>query len=256
VSSGAPELPVNYLLDTTRLTDGFHELTVVGYEGTSVRTQTRTSRSVRIQNTGLAASFSAPLTGTNVTLDTPLRFTVSVNASNVSTIELFSTGGLIGAVTNQSVAVLAAPTELLGLGLHPFHALVTDNSGNRYRTETIRLRIVPSFSLTISQAPLELSWPAISGQKYDVLYSTNSSSGFVITDSVTATNSAVHWPLPAPTIPTFYRVRFAPSGMTSVLSDQPTARSVLDHGSPWPRFRSVWQLRLPGGRASLCAFSL
>jgi len=64
VSSRATTLPVNFLCDTTQLPDGFHDLTAVAYEGTSVRTQTRVSRTVQVQNTSLSAGFTLLLTGT------------------------------------------------------------------------------------------------------------------------------------------------------------------------------------------------
>ena len=129
VSSGAASLPVSFVLDTTRFPDGFHQLTAVACEGTSVRTQTRVSRSVRIQNTALTATFTPLLAGTNATLDLPLQFAVTANATNISRIELFSTGGSVGVVSNQPSAVFTAPSATLGLGLHPFYALVTDTSG-------------------------------------------------------------------------------------------------------------------------------
>ncbi len=93
VSSGAASLPVSFVLDTTRFPDGYHQLTAVAYEGTSVRTQTRISRNVRIQNTSLTATFTPLLAGTNATLDMPLQFAVTASATNISRIELFSTGG-------------------------------------------------------------------------------------------------------------------------------------------------------------------
>src|SRR5208337_2907418 len=123
--------------------DGFHQLTAVAYEGTSVRTQTRVSRTVRVQNTALTASFTALLAGTNATLDFPLQFSITASAGNIARIELFSTGGSIGVVSNQSSAVLTVPSATLGLGLHPFCALVTDTTGNRYQTQTVGVRLVP-----------------------------------------------------------------------------------------------------------------
>ena len=142
------------MLDTTRLPDGFHQLTAVAYEGTSVRTQTRISRNVRIQNTALTATFTPLLVGTNATLDMPLQFAVTASATNISRIELFSTGGSVGVVSNQPSAVFTAPSAALGLGLHPFYALVTDTAGNRYQTETEWIRLIPSFKLSISGSPL------------------------------------------------------------------------------------------------------
>jgi hypothetical protein len=96
----------------------------------------------------------------------------------------------------------------LGLGLHPFYALVTDTAGNRYRTQTVSVRLVPSFKLRIAGPPLVLSWAAIPGQQYDVLATTNPSSAFQPVASVTASNVLAQWPISAPGgAAAFYRVR-------------------------------------------------
>ena len=208
LNSGVSTLPVRFLLDTTRISDGFHELMAVAYEGSSVRTQTRVTRSVRIQNSALSASFTALVVGTNVTLDTPLQFAVSANSSNIARIELFSTGGSIGVVSNQPQAVLDAPSGMLGLGLHPFYAVVSDVAGHWYQTQTIWIRLIPSFRITLGNPPLTLTWPSIVGQTYEVLMTTNLASPFLVMDSLTATNSPIEWPIPSPGIPPgFYQVR-------------------------------------------------
>ena len=93
VSSGATNLPVSFVLDTTQLADGFHDLTAVAYEGSRVRTQTSVSRSVWIQNTPLTATLTALFAGTNVTPETPLQFAVSANSTNIARLELFSQAG-------------------------------------------------------------------------------------------------------------------------------------------------------------------
>lgn len=211
VSSGADALPVNFIFDTTRVPDGWHQLTAVAYEGTSVRTQTRVSRNVRIQNTPLEATLTPLLAGTNVTLDMPLRFSALANATNVSRIELFSTGGAVGVVSNQFSTVFTAPSATLGLGLHPFYALVTDTDENQYRTETVLIRMVPAFMLRIGGSPLTLSWAAIPSQRYDVLATTNLASGFEPVASITATNALAEWPVLAPGgAAAFYRVQLSP----------------------------------------------
>jgi uncharacterized protein (TIGR03790 family) len=211
VSSGAVSLPVSVLLDTTRLPDGFHQLIAVAYEGTSVRTQTRVSRTVLIQNTALTAAFTPLLVGTNATLEMGLQFSVTASATNISRIELFSTGGSVGVVSNQPSAVLTAPSARLGLGLHPFYALVTDTTGNQYRTQTYWIRLIPSFKLSIAVTPLGLSWPATPGLSYDVLATTNLSSAFDTVTSLVASNTFVQWPIPAPAgAVRFYRVSLSP----------------------------------------------
>jgi len=211
VSSGAASLATAWVLNTTRFPDGFHQLTAVASEGTSVRTQTRISRSVRIQNTTLTATLTPLLAGTNATLDMPLQFTVAASATNITRIELFSTGGSVGVSSNRASVIFTAPSAALGLGLHPFYALVTDTTGSQYQTQTDWIRLIPSFLLSISSPPLTLSWSAIPGQGYDVLATTNLASPFQKVTSLVASSTVIQWPIPtlASTV-SFYRVRLRP----------------------------------------------
>ncbi|MGA9780047.1 MAG: TIGR03790 family protein [Verrucomicrobiia bacterium] len=150
LSSGADSLAVSFVCDTTQLADGYHQLTAVAYEGDSVETQTRATRNVQIQNTSLTAALTALPTGTNATLDQQMQFTVTANTTNVASIELFSTGGSLGAVTNQAAAVFEVSAAYLGLGLHPFYALVTDETGHRYQTQTIWYRVLPAITVVFA----------------------------------------------------------------------------------------------------------
>jgi uncharacterized protein (TIGR03790 family) len=211
ISSGAASLAVNGVLDTTRFPDGFHQLTAVAFEGTSVRTQTRISRNVRSQNTVLTAALAPLLAGTNATLDLPLQFTVTANANNIARIELFSTGGSVGVSSNQASVVFTVPSAALGLGLHPFYALVTDTVGNQYQTQTDWVRLVPSFQLSISRPPLTLSWSTIPGLGYDVLATTNLASPFQTVTSLLASSTVIQWPIPTPAATAgYYRIRLSP----------------------------------------------
>jgi uncharacterized protein (TIGR03790 family) len=214
VSSGVTALPVSFAFDSTRFPDGWHHLTAVAYEGDSVRTQTPVSRSARIQNTALTATFTPSVAGTNVLINTPLQFTITASVGNISRTELFSTGGSLGVVSNQQTAIFTAPSAILGVGLHPFYALVTDTAGRRYQTQTAWIRLVPPvlpFSLSISPSPLTLFWTAVPGQRYQVLATTNIISSFQPVASVTATTSVSQWPISAPGGPTaFYRVQVSP----------------------------------------------
>lgn len=211
VSAGATLLPVSFVLDTTRLPDGFHELDAVAYEGTSVRTQTRVSRTVQIQNTTLAATLTPLLAGTNATLEMPLQFAVAANTTNIALIELFSTGGSVGAVSNRPAAVFSVASASLGLGLHPFYALVTDTLGNRYQTGTAWVRLIASIQLSITGPPLTLTWPAIPGRQYEILTTTNLAAAFQPVASVIASNSVAQWPVSAPGgAAGLCRVRLAP----------------------------------------------
>ena len=64
-----------------------------------------------------------------------------------------------------------------------------------YRVKWIRL--TPSFDLSISGSPLTLSWPAIPGQRYDVLATTNLASAFQTVTSIVASSAVIQWPIPA-----------------------------------------------------------
>ena len=141
VTAGATNLSATFNLNTTTLADGYHELTAVAYEGSHVQTQTRVTVPVRIQNTAL----NATLTLVNFSDPSPVNGTyqiqVTANTNNVSAIKLYSTGGLLSTVNNQSSAIFNVPGANLGIGLHPFYAVVETTTGRQYRTETRRVRL-------------------------------------------------------------------------------------------------------------------
>ncbi len=143
VTAGSRTLGLTISLDTTALSDGWHELEVVAYEGSNVRTQTRINLPIVVQNTPL----SATMTLLDLPLTAPVQGTyhiqVAANTNNVSAITLFSTGGAIGTLTNQSTAVFTVNGPSLGAGLHPFYAVVQTAGGLQYRTQTQWSRLVP-----------------------------------------------------------------------------------------------------------------
>jgi uncharacterized protein (TIGR03790 family) len=203
---GAVLLPVNFTLDTTKFTDGFHTLAAVAYEGTSVRTQTRIAETLQFHNTTLSATFPAPM----ATSSGNLQFTVGASATNITRIELFSTGGSVAVATNQATAQLVASTATLGVGLHPFNAVVTDTSGHQYQTPTIWEQM-PASVLSVTAAPRALNWPAIVGRQYSVLATTNLAIPFQTIGTLTATNSQAQWPINTSTGGTvFYQVSVTP----------------------------------------------
>ena len=148
--------------------------------------------------------------GSNAALGQLLRFTVTANATNLARIELFSTGGSVGAVTNQAAADFAVSTTFLGLGLHPFDAVVTDQTGHQYQTQTVWYRIIPAITLTLTGTPPVLAWPAIPGRQYDLQSATNLATGFQTLTTIAATNAVIQWPVTATNPTEFYRVQLDP----------------------------------------------
>ncbi|MCW5553625.1 MAG: TIGR03790 family protein [Verrucomicrobiae bacterium] len=214
LTAGLTELPLPFTLDTTTLPDGHHELTVVAYEGSHVRTQTRVSRFVRVQNTSLAATFASLMGDTNTALEATLQFAVAANTSDIARIELFSTGGALGTILNESAGVFAVAASQLGIGLHPFYCMVTRADDKSYRTETKWIRIIgdePPFSMAVAGAAPTLSWPATAGRRYEVLSTTNVATGFSLRDAVTPTNVLGQWSETNNAAPQrHYRVRATP----------------------------------------------
>jgi uncharacterized protein (TIGR03790 family) len=211
VTAGVTNLPLTVAFNTTTQADGYHELTAVAYEGSHVRTQKRISQNVLIQNSSFAASFNLVAGGTNSFVGNTLQFSVVANTNNVSRIELFATGGSLGSVLGQSNAVFNVSGTNMGVGLHPFYAVVTASTGKQYRTQTMWIRFFetePPFPVSISGPPLTLTWPATPGKSYDILSSTNLTIPFQVRDSVTVSNSFGQWTeTNAAALQRFYRLR-------------------------------------------------
>jgi uncharacterized protein (TIGR03790 family) len=143
VTAGAGSLALTFPLDTTTLSDGYHELTAVAYDGSNVRTETAVTVPVSVQN----SSLSATLTLLDLTNQAPVQGTyhiqVAANTNTVSLITLFSTGGALDMATNVSTAIFQVNGTNLWAGLHPFYALVQTSDGLEYRTQTQWVRFTP-----------------------------------------------------------------------------------------------------------------
>jgi hypothetical protein len=214
ITAGLTNLPLTFAFNTTTQADGFHELTAVAYEGSHVRTQKRIAQTVLIQNTTLSATFSSPVGETNIALEATLRFSVVANTNNITKIELFSTGGLLATSNGVASTTFAIAATNLGIGLHPFYALVTRADSRQYRTETKWIRIIgaePPFALAVGNDTPTLAWPATAGRRYEVMSTTNIRDTFLLRDAVTPTNSTAQWSeTNNAAAQRFYRVRTAP----------------------------------------------
>ncbi len=214
VLAGLTNLPVSFGFNTTTQADGFHELTAVAYEGSHVRTQKRISQNVRIQNTILSATLTSLMGDTNTALEATLQFLVVANTNTISKIEFFTTGGLLATSNSVSSAVFSVAATNLGIGLHPFYAIVTRNDNKQYRTETKWIRIIGAespFTLTVSGSAPTLTWSATAGRRYEILSSVNVTSTYTLRDATTPTNSLGIWSETNNSAPQrFYRARVVP----------------------------------------------
>lgn len=214
VTGGLANPGFSFGFNTATQADGFHELTAVANEGSHVRTQTRATALVRITNSPLAATIACLLCDSNTALEATLQFQVAANTNTITRIELFSTGGSWGVVSNQSTANFSLAATNLGAGLHPFYAVVMRNDGRQYRTETkwIRLNTADApFPVSIAGTEPTLSWPATAGRRYEVLSTLGVTNSFALRDAVVPTNSPGRWSETNNAATNrFYRVRTAP----------------------------------------------
>jgi uncharacterized protein (TIGR03790 family) len=211
VSSGDDDLLLDFLLDTTQLGDGFHELTAVAIEGTHVQAQGLASQQVRVQNNSMEAVLVANPAGTNVALETTVQFHVTTSGGAVDRVELFSTGGSQGAVTGPGPSTFQVSGTSMGAGLHPFYAVANGPGGQSFRTETVWIRFVEAdvpFRLIAVLPGPTLSWPATAGRVYTVLRAAAIGGVFEAVATVTATNGTATWTEPgSPGQTSFYRVK-------------------------------------------------
>ncbi len=102
----------------------------------------------------------------------------------------------------------------LGIGLHPFYAVLTGADGRQCRTATKWIRLVgpdAPFSLRIFGPPPTIAWPAAAGRSYDVLGAGALTNLFSVLTTLVPTNDTARWTdtnAPAPN--RFYRVRMSP----------------------------------------------
>lgn len=196
LTAGVTNLQLAFALPTAGLADGPHELTAVAYEGSNVRTQTRTRQTVQVRNTSLTASLNCSASLGVAALSDTLQFAVVASANPVSRIELFSTGGSLGTVSGQASAAFAIPAAQLGEGLHPFYALVTDAGGRSCRSETVWIRLsaaplLASFRIQMGPGPGRVTWPGVAGYAYDILSAEQLPGPFVWRATVPATNTGL-----------------------------------------------------------------
>lgn len=196
LAAGRTNLSLAFPFDTTTVADGYHELVAVAYEGSHVRTQTRASRPIRIQNHSWSATLTGLLGGTKVALEANLPFIVTATTNNITRIELLTTGGSVAASNNASSATFSVAATSLGVGLHPFYAQLTRSDGTQYRTETRWYRIIGEespFPVFITGVPPLLTWPATAGRSYQILSSTHLTNAFAPRAGVTPTNESGAW---------------------------------------------------------------
>jgi hypothetical protein len=143
VRAGVTNFDLTFPIDTRLLADGWHELTLVGYEGSHARTQTRVSLPVQVRNTALNGWLTIPSHDATGPVQDTLTVQVTASGASVERIRLFSTGGELAVVANQSSATFPVVGASLGIGNHPFWAVIEASGSQRFRTDVRWLQLTP-----------------------------------------------------------------------------------------------------------------
>jgi uncharacterized protein (TIGR03790 family) len=143
VSAGVSSDTHYFDFDTTTLADGYHELTAVAYEGTHVYSQTLDTLPVIVANTPLEATLALAEPQLVLPVINTFDLVLTANTNTLQEILLFTTGGFYAGVTNQPAAVFHVNGLDLGIGEHPFYALVRTTDGLRYRTAPLTVTLAP-----------------------------------------------------------------------------------------------------------------
>lgn len=141
VTAGATDLTASFTLDTTQLTDGYHELTAVAYEGSHVRTQTHVTIPVCVSNSPLSATLTLLDLTNNAPANATYHIQIAANTNNVTLTTLYSTGGALGFASNSPTANFTVTGTNLWIGRHPFYAIVETATGQKFRTPTSWIRL-------------------------------------------------------------------------------------------------------------------
>ena len=219
LAAGKSRVDLLIPLDTTLLSDGFHELRAVAYEGTSMATQTHVPIQVRISNTGLEAACELVGASGPVYVGDQAQVRVSAGPQAIRRIDLFTTGGRLAGSTNESISTFTLRGDVLGAGSHSVYALVTDTDGRQYRTAPAIVTFYrhPPIRLTWSGTPAQaLSWTGEMGFRYEILSADALEGAWRLRDTILSGNGGLlTWSDPElaePGAPAerFYQVRGLP----------------------------------------------
>ena len=141
-------LSVRFPIDTRELSDGWHELACVAYEGSCVRTQTRVNLPVFVNNSSWNTTFSITEFGSSnspLTLNSATYHArVMADSTNISAIHLYGPGGLIATAHTQADVVFPIDSSFFGPGTHRFYSIIEKADGSSYRTEEATVRFANS----------------------------------------------------------------------------------------------------------------
>lgn len=124
------------LLDTTHISDGWHDVRVLGYENSNVKTVGRFAGAITVSNQGRSASLGVGLSSGNWTTSFP--FTLASTGAGVTEIRLVQNGRVVAASAGGSAAFNVYGATLgAGPAVVQAEALFSDGSAVRSAPQTV-----------------------------------------------------------------------------------------------------------------------
>ena len=142
LSEGRTKLTASYSLDTTVLADGPHELMVVAYEGTAVRTQGRVTIPFVVDNHSVACAITNPPACGTALLSGSI--TAHVQASAATSVEFYVEGKLLASTNALPYVFLFAATNY-GVGQVTLQAKAFASGGDSVLSTNVILVILPDY---------------------------------------------------------------------------------------------------------------
>lgn len=127
-----------YLLDTTKLSDGFHRLRVVAYDGSLAQIQGCKDIDFTVSNVPTAPTVHLPLTLPAVNTEADILVVADATLAQVN---LYIDGQLFGSATTAPFTV-HLPLAHLGRGAHDLQAEGVAGDGGRYLTPPSSLQVL------------------------------------------------------------------------------------------------------------------
>ncbi len=144
----------SFTIDTTTLSEGAHDIRVIAFDDTSIRTVGRWLGSLDVDNSPHDAALSVSAMTGNLT--TPFDFTVSASGAPVSEVRIWHNARIV-ATSDSAAAPLTVHGRLLGVGPVMVRAEVVFDDGVSAMSDPIALTVTNSAGI-VAGAPTSFSY--------------------------------------------------------------------------------------------------
>ena len=179
VSQGAILPGASFTIDTTTLDEGYHDIRVLAYDDTSIRTVGRWLGALDVDNTTHDAALAVDTTTGDYT--TPFSFTVSAAGAQVDQVLLWQSGRVIGSAPSTA-APITVHGRLLGAGPAEITAQVIFDDGTSAISAPVQLDIDHAAG-SVAGAPIAYAYTRTVSPNFPALLELPSTFSDALTDA-------------------------------------------------------------------------